>query len=94
MKVIKNSEYYKQLNDILSHDHREIDYHIRQAERYKMIYHATKNRHGIYRFINKIAYRRNQYHYGAGLKLALSDFVQCFEEIKDLKQFLSNQEES
>lgn len=93
MKVIKNSEYYKQFNDILKHDLREIDYHTRQAVHYKKIYEMTKSRHGFYSLLNKFAYRRNQYHHGKALQLGLKDFCWCFEEITDLNKFLSEQGE-
>lgn len=41
--VIRNKEYYNQLDAEVKNDLRTLNYHIRQAERYKHIHELTKD---------------------------------------------------
>ena len=44
--VIRNKEYYNQLDAEVKNDLRTLNYHIRQAERYKHIHELTKGQIG------------------------------------------------
>ena len=57
--VIRNKEYYNQLDAEVKNDLRTLNYHIRQAERYKHIHELTKGRSGLYALIHKWAERNN-----------------------------------
>lgn len=91
--VIRNKEYYNQLNAEVEKDTRTLYYHIRQAERYKHIHELTKGRSGLYALIHKWAERRNQFHCNAGLKLGKENMVWLLYEMVYLQNYIQRKGE-
>lgn len=91
--VIRNKEYYNQLNAEVKNDLRTLNYHIRQAERYKHIHELTKGRSGLYALIHKWAERNNHFHCNAGLKLGKSNLVWLLYEMTYLQDYIQQKEE-
>ena len=77
----------------MKRDHRALDYHIRQAEKYKRIYQLTKVRSGVYALLNKFAKRMNQVHCDKGTKLAKLDMTWCLYEMMYLQNYIQKGEE-
>lgn len=91
--VIKDRVYYQNFLSETESNIRRIDYHIRQAERYKRLYELTKNVRW-YGWLNKFARRRNAYHFTRGSELARRNLTECAREIDILTNFLNNGKDS
>lgn len=64
-------EYYQELEDETIKDFKMVDYYAEQAERMKRLYNLTKGRKGLWHYLNKWAYKKNQKYYNIGYGLAL-----------------------
>lgn len=90
--TIKDHTYYQNFLSETELNIRQIDYHIRQAERYKRLYELTKNVRG-YGWLNWIARRLNTHHFKRGSELAHKNLADCLSEIECLTKFLNNKED-
>lgn len=88
--VIRNKEYYTQFDEEMMKVHRAVNYHTRQAERYKRIYQITKGRSGLYALLNKWAKRQNQFHCNKGVVIATSNMKWCLCEFLYLQNYIQN----
>lgn len=88
--VIRNKEYYAQYDEEMKRIKRVVDYHARQAERYKRIYQGTKGRSGLYGLLNKWAKRQNEYHYNKGVEMATVNMKWCLCEMIYLQNYIQN----
>lgn len=93
MEVIRSREYYRQLDDEMNIAHKQMNYHIKQAETYKRIYRLTKNRRGVYRLLNKWARKMNQIHCEKGTRLGQQYMNWCLVELAWLTNYIAQQEE-
>lgn len=66
-----DKEYYETLSKESKRDIEMVDYYTRQAERMNRLYKITKGKRGLFRFLNKWAYKQNQKYYKLGEDLAL-----------------------
>ena len=66
-----DKEYYKQFEEEMIRDCKEVMYHTRQAENYNRLYNSTKGKKGLNRLLNKWAKKKNQEHCKIGTELAL-----------------------
>ena len=86
--TIKDRTYYQNFLTETNRNLSTVDYHIRQAERYKKLYELTKNKRG-YRWLNRLARRMNGIHFVRGSKLARKNLTECLTEIECLSKFLN-----
>lgn len=92
-RVVKSREYYKQMNELIFEDQKEVDYRIRQADRYKRIYELTKGRRGIYALLNRFAHKRNRIHIRKAEEINRRDMKWLLHEITYLAEHITNMEE-
>ena len=90
--TIKDHTYYQDFLSETDLNVRIIDYHIRQAERYKRLYELTKNVRG-YGWLNWISRRRNAHHFKRGSELAYKNLTTCLTEIDYLTKFLNDEKD-
>ena len=86
--LLKNRKYYDDLKTKILKDHENIDYHTKRALAWRRLYERTKDRCGLYDFINKVAYKRNRYHCLIGCKIAEDDVKRLLWEIDCINDFL------
>lgn len=91
MKIIRSKEYYEQLWPIIGAEGRAMHYHAVQAENYKKIYTLTKGRKGIYRLLHQFAFKMNQRHYNAGMKIGKRQMVILINEMNELNKILKGE---
>lgn len=91
MTIEELRDFNKETEEIM----RKVGYHTSQAENCKKIYELTKNRKGIYRFLNIFAKKRNRYHCKKGMELGISrmkSMNKVFKESnvtkEDMKKFM------
>ena len=84
--VIRNREYYTQLDEILRESKQELDYHVKMANLYKDLCKATKNRRGIWQKLHKFARKRNQAHIEKGYEIAKLHMAWCLNQIDYLNK--------
>lgn len=85
--AIKDAEYHERLNEDMARAGRISAYHARQAERYWELYYLAKDRRG-WKWLSRIADRRNMVHYREGMAVATEAFKKCTEEIDCLVDYL------
>ena len=85
--AIKDTEYYEKLHEDMARAIRISAYHARQAERYRELYYLTKDRRG-WKWLSRIADRRNMAHYREGMVVTTEAFKKCTEEIVCLVDYL------
>lgn len=85
----QTKEHYDQLWKECENTEKLMDQMGRIADAYKELYEKTKNRKGIYRLINKFAYKENQKWFEKGMLLGLrqlgvmgSEFDQLMDIMK------------
>lgn len=64
---------------------RQVDQIAQITEGYKKLYEATKNRKGIYKLINKIAYKENEKWLKKGMRLGFDQLRKLGSEFDQLK---------
>lgn len=79
------NEELKIFNEETKRSMRRVDYHISQAENFKRLYELTKDHKGVYKLLNIIAKRRNEYHCRKGTNLAISRLKIQNDVLKELK---------
>lgn len=90
---MKNIEYYKTLNEKMTHELEELDYHIKQAQNFKRIYELTANKSGfVNKLLNKWAVKENGKHISKGMVLALNNLEVCNKTIVELSDYINNKE--
>ena len=90
---MKNIEYYKTLNEKITREMDELDYHVKQAQNFKKIYELTSNKSGfVNKLLNKWAIKENGKHVSKGTALALNDLVACNKIIIELSDYQTSKE--
>lgn len=92
MRIIRSKEYYNQLWPVIEAEQRTMNYHAAQAEHYKRIYILTKDRKGVWSLLNRLAFKMNQKHYKAGMKLGEQQMMVFLNEMIALDKISKGEE--
>ena len=88
---MKDKAYYENFDKRMNYLHESIDYHIRQACRYKELYYMTKGKRG-YGWLNKFAAYMNKKHAEKGINIGLKGLDECFDEMTYLSNYFNKKQ--
>ena len=87
---VQSKQYYEETERETIEDCKMVDMYAERAENWKKLYEITKGHKGIYKLLNKLAYKRNRKNYEKGMELALKRLGILGYEIGHLEEYLKS----